>query len=100
MEQMLHETSLPIGMPVVRALRCFREVKRKCFGQELHNDFELAIAAFADAYAGLGIGFTPKVHAVLCHVAPFLNTAARHPSASARRGLDFWAVRWVRSWVK
>ena len=91
LEQMLHEASLPIGMPVVRALRCFREVKRKCFGQELHSDFELAIAAFADAYAELGIGFTPKVHAVLCHVAPFLNAAARQPSTSARCGLGFWS---------
>uniref|UniRef100_A0A1I8IQA2 MYND-type domain-containing protein n=1 Tax=Macrostomum lignano TaxID=282301 RepID=A0A1I8IQA2_9PLAT len=88
LEQMVRDCDACLGMPVVFALRCFREVKRTCFSLELRDGFETAVAHFAQAYADLGISTTPKVHALIDHVVPFLSSA---DNREARHGLGFWS---------
>lgn len=66
-------------------MRRFRQVKTTCFGLELHDDFEGAIARFSRAYADLDANITPKVHAVLDHILPFFM------SVDNRRGLGYWS---------
>ena len=68
---MLRDCEAFVGMPVVHALRCFRRV-RTCFGLELQQGFQEAIAQFAQAYEDLEIAHTPKVHVLIDHVLPFL----------------------------
>ena len=55
----------------ITAFNSFNAVVDACYGKELHPDFERRIAVFALDYLKLGITVTPKVHAVIFHVAEF-----------------------------
>ena len=44
---------------------------------ELHSDFQHKIAIFARDYMKLGITVTPKVHAVMFHIAEFCLMTGR-----------------------
>ena len=55
----------------VSAFNSFNEVVSSFYGTELHPEFQYKIAIFAKDYMKLGITMTPKVHAVMFHVAKF-----------------------------
>ena len=54
----------------VSAFNSFDEVVSSCYGTELHPEFQCKI--FTKDYIKLGITVTPKVHAVIIHVAEFI----------------------------
>lgn len=89
LQQMLQSSGGGAAMPVVHALRSFRDVQRTCFGARLLDGFEEAISEFTAAYQRLAIPISPKVHAVLDHVAPFLREQSAAPLGA--RGLGFWS---------
>ena len=59
------------AMPVVAALRALQVVVAACFGAELRDDVEQAVAEYRMAYMELDIPVTVKNHAIFVHVAPF-----------------------------
>lgn len=85
LEQMLRNCGAYAGMPVVQAIRYFRRVKETCFGVELQSGYEDAVARFAQAYAELETTTTPKVHALIDHVLPFLLRTEK------QQGLGYWS---------
>ena len=64
-------TSTVICQQIISAFRSFDSVVEACYGKKLHPGFQKKIAVFAMDYLKLGISVTPKVHAVLFHVAEF-----------------------------
>ena len=61
----------PANICIVRALKDFRVVAKKCFGQVLESDFEYYIANFALSFAAVKIRKTPKAHILIDHVGKF-----------------------------
>ena len=55
----------------VIAFKSFNEVVSSCYGTELHPECQWNIVIFAKDYMKLSITVTPKVHAVMFHVAGF-----------------------------
>ena len=64
------------GLRLLESLRCFRQVKLSCFGQELKNGYQESIIKFSEAYRSLdidGMTITPKIHIIEHHITDFLN---------------------------
>ena len=59
------------------AFTAFNDVVSSCYGDELQGDYVSMISSFATAYNRLGINITPKVHAVVFHVAEFCSFTGR-----------------------
>jgi hypothetical protein len=76
-------------LPYVVALRSLSAVVSSCYGEQLDADFLDAIQRFRVAYLDLGISITPKVHAVLHHVADFCSARGR--------GLGLWTEQAVEA---
>ena len=57
----------------VRAFSTFNNVVASCYGKTLHENYKRNIAKFKAEYLKLNISVTPKVHAVLYHVAEFCD---------------------------
>ena len=55
------------------AFEAFNDVVVSCYGAKLATDFEQKIDRFRHCYLKLNINITPKVHAVIFHVADFCN---------------------------
>ena len=60
-----------------------------CYGDELSSDYIEKIREFAKAFTKLGINVTPKVHAVIYHIADFCSLSGR--------GLAPWSEQTVES---
>ena len=75
------------GLPVLHSLRCFREVKVSCFGQELKKDiYENCIEKFSQVYMSIeGSVITPKIHIIQHHVRDFLKRKGEI------HGLGWWS---------
>ena len=55
------------------ALTLLSKVKKSCFGLDLGQFWEEDLDKFLEKYETLGIGFTPKVHALKVHVKQFIK---------------------------
>ena len=74
--------ALTVCEPLLETMAAFKEVKKACFGMELHANYKVCIKRFADAYLQLmehsksmdiKLTVTNKIHAVFVHVAQFLD---------------------------
>ena len=63
----------------ISAFKSFNDVVTACYGNELDVDYLRKIAIFAADYYRLGISVTPKVHAVIYHIAEFCELTGRGP---------------------
>ena len=61
----------------VDAFRNFDEVVSACYGDNLSPDFMEKINKFSKSYMKLKISVTPKIHAVMYHVAEFCSMTGR-----------------------
>ena len=75
--------------PVTTALRSFKVVQEKCFGQDLIEGYQTAIAQFSSDYRKTAIKEpTLKVHILEAHVVQFLD---RQKQAYPGKGLGYWS---------
>lgn len=95
LEAMLANHGAFCAMPVVHAMRCFRNVKTSCFGMEVQGNFESTVRTFEAAYLDLGIRVTPKVHTVVDHVVQFL--CLQRTLGKPMMGLGFWSEQVVEA---
>ena len=58
-------------LPVIKALRCFKQVVKSCYSTDLLPSFKEDIDKFRAAYMELEIPITPKVHIIFDHVSQF-----------------------------
>ena len=98
LEQLLIKAgAFEVCEPVLKALATFNEVKKSCFGMDIHLNYKGHIKNFEKAYLelsnyckSLNITFnvTPKAHAIFVHVHQFLE---RQNARGLNYGLGYWS---------
>ena len=84
MDKLLECSWFPVdATPILDCLAALRDVKDKCFGWDLEDDWEEAISTFTSMYAelqeyatatlGLQLTVTWKIHIIACHLKPFFD---------------------------
>ena len=59
------------------AFKSFNEVVSSCYGEDLKADYLRKIKIFSNDYMKLNISVTPKIHAVMYHIAEFCQMTGR-----------------------
>ena len=98
LEQMLMEAgAYNPCKPILAAFQAFNEVKKACFGMELHPNYREHIKNFYNAFLNLmdycksldiKLNVTNKVHAVFAHIHQFLE---RQKARGLNFGLSYWS---------
>ena len=84
----------------LQCFEAFRQVVQSCYGHRLNPDYREHIQRFKKAYLDLGIGVTPKVHAVFYHIEDFCQMHNEGLARWSEQALETVHTDFKATWAK